>query len=163
MSAVELTTVGAFAQQALGEFLVTMLEIEDGEATEPSLTDDPMPNSELTAFVGFAGDLKGGVTIQGTLLAGRLVAAGLLCVDDPEELEHDEIQDAFGEVANIIAGGIKTRLEDDGFATDISVPVTVLSPEKISLHYKPVSPVVWLEAKCQGELIRVAVSMASAK
>ncbi len=162
MSAIDLEKTGGYAKETVLEVLETMVGIAGVEATEPTLSDGPPPETELTGLIGLAGGLKGAVAIQGPSALGREIAAQMLCVDDPSELEDDDVRDAFGEVANMVAGGIKTRLEGDGHSFGIAVPVVVLAPESIGVQYRLVSEMVTVNVKCPTDVLQVVFSIATA-
>jgi len=162
MGDVDLVKAGVWARESLEEVLATMLEMEGARPSEPVIGEVPLPDAELTAFVGLAGSHRGGVSLQGTRRLGRAVAARLLCAD-AAEVDDDEFRDAFGEIANMVAGGIKTRLEPSGESFEISLPVVVLAPETVQLRFQLASPLVRLETKCDDEVLRVAFSIARAR
>ncbi len=50
----------------------------------------------------------------------------MLCMDDGSALSDSEITDAIGEIANMIMGGIKTRVQHEVANIEISIPTVVL-------------------------------------
>lgn len=78
--------------------------------------------ADFTAIVGFNGDINGGMN----LAAPEHVTLKLASALAGEELfEFDDLaSDAFGELANIIAGDVKARLSDnDSYTIDLTPPV----------------------------------------
>ena len=53
------------------------------------------------------------------------VAAAMLCMDDCSALGDSEIIDAIGEIANMIMGGVKTRVQHEVTNIEISIPSVV--------------------------------------
>lgn len=92
-------------QESLMEIAVTMLFL-DVETTETGMDD-----IETTAVVGLSGAINGGLHLV-MPLGGACLLAGSLTGMDTESLD-DEAQDALGELANMIAGGIQTRLSSE--------------------------------------------------
>lgn len=160
MAEIALDEMGGFSVDSLDEVLTAMLSLPDASISEPGRGSGPVPASQLTAFVGFAGQCTGGVSIHGSGALGRALAARMLCADDPSELSADDITDAFGEVANMVAGGMKTRLEAGGATFEISVPVVLFAPTEVRLQYRLVSQLVMVETKCDGELLQLCFSIA---
>ena len=51
------------------------------------------------------------------------LAKALLCMEEDEEISEEDIIDSMGEIANIIAGGVKRRMVDDIPTIKIGLPV----------------------------------------
>jgi len=95
----------------------TMLDLKVSPA-EVSL---PPHADRLTASVFLEGSWNGAVSIE----CSRQVAcsfAGRLLAMDPPEAVNDEVRDAFGELANMIAGNVKSAIAAD---SRISMPSVV--------------------------------------
>ena len=94
------------------------------------------PKSEVTAVIEYGEGLEGGVHLSSPLyvacqLAGALAGMELETLDD-------EGRDAFGELANMVAGGIQTRLmEDSGFADISLTPPIVVTGDQTAMEYLP--------------------------
>jgi len=96
------------------------------EVTES--TEQPRQIEEDEAVLGlisFKGDLEGCLGIYCRLSAARAIAQNMLGMDESEELEKAEICDAIGEVANMVMGSIKTRLQESVTNLDVSIPTVV--------------------------------------
>ncbi|TAK26887.1 MAG: chemotaxis protein CheX [Chloroflexota bacterium] len=100
----------------------TMITEEFEFVNLEDLTD---PGGEILAMVGIAGRLSGVLSVHCTRGAGVTVAAGMLGME-PEEVDEDsDVLDAMGELANIIAGNVKTELGAEGEPLSLSVPTVV--------------------------------------
>lgn len=89
---------------------------------------DLVPDTGDTAFLAtitFIGDLEGCFGISCNHAATQAVAASMLCLTPGEPLGETEITDALGEIANMIMGGIKTRVQQEIAKIDISVPCVI--------------------------------------
>ncbi len=89
---------------------------------------DPGPASEdmmFLATITFKGDLEGCFGISCNDACARAAAAGMLCMDDSSALADTEITDAMGEIANMIMGGVKTRVQHEVTNVEISIPTVV--------------------------------------
>ncbi len=62
--------------------------------------------SDVTGIVGIGGDRVGYIIIAANRSTARLVAQQMLMADDPDD---NDISDAIGELANNIAGAVKTN------------------------------------------------------
>ncbi len=79
----------------------------------------------LAGCVGFFGTLTGVVYLYASEVFARRLASRLLGMSDAE-LEGDElINDAMGEIANMVVGPIKSRLSDSGMACVLTIPSIV--------------------------------------
>lgn len=76
----------------------------------------------LTASVGLHGDVSALVAVTMSAETGR--ACALSATGEPDA-DCAAIRDVVGELANVIAGAMLTRLSGDGFVVDIDLPVVV--------------------------------------
>jgi chemotaxis protein CheX len=81
----------------------------------------------LSAMVGFAGFKKGNLTIH----APEKVAIGLTQNFLGTEIEeiNEDVQDAMGELANMIAGSLKPIISNEGKSIELSLPSVVYGKE----------------------------------
>jgi flagellar motor switch protein FliN len=102
------------------ELFDTMLSMEvelSDEAAEPAM-DAP----QTMGSVNFAGDVMGSLIIQVSDTFARLISSAMLGTDLEEIQDNSEIKDVIGEVANIIAGNLKSGFCDSGLTCEISPP-----------------------------------------
>jgi chemotaxis protein CheX len=106
----------AATADVFGTMLATDLEVSPAfENPEPFL------EAEVTGFIGLSGAFRGYVALHASLeqsrdFTARLLGAGLDTVGSDEEL-----RDAVGEIANMIAGNVKRELVRHG-GIDITLP-----------------------------------------
>lgn len=96
------------------------MTVEQSDSAKPSNTD-----AMLLATITFTGTLEGGLSICCSLTSAQAIAASMLCLDSPDELGQDDTVDAIGEVANLLMGAVKTRVQDDVPNLAISIPSVV--------------------------------------
>jgi chemotaxis protein CheX len=113
--------------KATCEVFEIMVGTSLGSVTEES----PHVVADFTAMVGIAGILCGVLSLRSSSESARLMAAKMLGVDEIDVGEN--VQDAFGEVCNMIAGSFKSKIPsiEDGCA--LSVP-TVISGKDYALY-----------------------------
>ena len=70
-----------------------------------------IPDKHLTAMVGFAGAYMGLAAIHCSEKFARRVGGSMLSLEE-DKLSHEDIRDALGEIANMIAGHYKARLAE---------------------------------------------------
>jgi len=79
----------------------------------------------LLATITFTGDLEGCFGISCDCGSAQAIAAGMLCMDDASSLSDSELIDAIGEIANMVMGGVKTRMQPEVTTIEISIPTVV--------------------------------------
>ena len=120
MSNLENFDIKSYVIESMVNVFDTMvsMKIEPSES-EPQDTGDA---DRVVAAVDFAGNVAGIVNIQVTTDLARLMTANRLD-KEPEELEGDgEIKDLFSEISNIVAGNLKSALNDVGLTSVLSTP-----------------------------------------
>ncbi len=105
------------------EVFSTMVGMED-LLHLPTLI-DPMTHFEecVTAMIGLAGSYSGMVNVHTPQSLALRITSSMLGMDI-EELNED-VSDALGEIANMIAGSFKQHLTRRGAETRISTPSVV--------------------------------------
>jgi len=79
----------------------------------------------LLATITFRGHLEGCFHLRCGRSGAAAVAANMLCMDSTEALSDDDVSDAIGEIANMIMGSVKTRIQDKIPNLEISIPSVV--------------------------------------
>jgi len=93
---------------------------------EPSDSTEPTPEeATLLATITFTGTLQGHLSVSCSRLAARAIAAGMLCMESADELADEDVVDAMGEIANLVMGSVKTRVQGEVAALDLSIPSVV--------------------------------------
>lgn len=88
----------------------------DGESGEP--------DSDMTSMIGLAGDLKGILAIKCPGPVAMEITGAMLGMEISELGE--EVKDAIGEIANMVAGGLKDSLAGSGRKIELAIPTTVI-------------------------------------
>jgi chemotaxis protein CheX len=84
------------------------------EDAEPGLFD-------VSASISITGDVNLTVTLEATDQVVETCAVTMLGLE-PDELSPEDVLDAFGEMANIVGGGVKSRVAD---AARLGLPTVV--------------------------------------
>jgi len=102
------------------------------EAVEsPEVPPGPCGLDEKTAVVGFAGTIRGSFQVRIGLLAAHSIASAMLGGAPVED--DGSIDDALGELCNMIAGGWKNAIPI--FSDCTLSPPTVISGRDYKLHF----------------------------
>jgi chemotaxis protein CheX len=90
-----------------------------GERVAPAFSSN---NPIIAANIGFSGKIYGMVYIcMESHLAIKLTKS-LLGMDDLEDNDHETINDALGELANMTVGGFKNQLSHKGYSCQLTIP-----------------------------------------
>lgn len=129
---------GALADSDTHQLWIPVLEVAAQEVFELMLNcklaiPDTKPEvvTDITSMVGLAGKLRGVLSIQCSLKTAEFMASRML--GTPPEKVGPELCDAFGEVANMVAGNFKNKISGLGDGCMLSVP-TVITGNDYSLH-----------------------------
>lgn len=80
--------------------------------------------SNLSSLIGLAGDLKGILAIQCPSEVAMGITGAMLGMEVTELGE--DVKDAIGEIANMIAGGLKASLTASVGKIELAIPTTVI-------------------------------------
>jgi chemotaxis protein CheX len=109
------------------------------EFGEPSFK-GPQPTANVVATVGFAGTLSGYISLCVSKDAALEIAQALLGSDADEAPAH--VRDAAGEMANMIAGSVRTVMADRGENVGISTPIVTVGTDFSTAALRDVSQAV---------------------
>lgn len=122
---------------SLLETFQTMLNCELVRG-QPYLRQEPDGSFAVSGVIGLSGDAIGAVVVGFTKEAA-LQAASALLMSEATELNTD-VKDAIGEIANMVAGAAKAKLE--GLRLAISLPNVVTGPAH-EIHFpSDIRPIV---------------------
>ena len=101
---------------------------KEAKATEPiPVTLENVPKSDVTAVIGFAGDVNGWVAARMSDAVIGGIVESMLSI--PKEEATDFINDAAGEFINIVVGSVKRMLSESQKAITISIPSIVVGSD----------------------------------
>ena len=118
---------GAVLELAAREVFSLMLGVELGSVPEP-VSEEGLT---ITSMVGLAGTLCGLLSFRCSSRSAALMASKMLGIEVASN--RDEMQDAAGEVCNMVAGNFKNKIAGLGDGCQLSVP-TVITGEDYSLR-----------------------------
>lgn len=101
------------------------------ESIDPA-EDVKLDNNRMVGTIHFGGEVVGVMSFGLSEVFARAVTGAMLGIEIDEIHTLDEIKDVIGELANIVAGNLKTEFLDAGLTCVISTPsITVGSDFKI--------------------------------
>jgi chemotaxis protein CheX len=99
---------------------MVMLEADPG----PPATEKTTAFSDsISGILGFSGDIKGMLRINCPNQVAMAITGSLLGME-VEEIDND-VRDAIGEIANMIAGGLKIYFSRHGHNIELSIPTAI--------------------------------------
>jgi chemotaxis protein CheX len=108
---------------AVGEVFRTMLNFDTRSI--PFEVDTTSNEAHIAGSVGFIGVMTGVVYIYSTAAFARTMTGKMLGMPE-QEVEGDEmVNDAVGELANMIVGSLKSNLVERGLACVLTIPSIV--------------------------------------
>ncbi len=112
-----------YIQEATSDVFASMifLDIEPGEVLE---NEDTVLESNITSMIGLAGDLKGLLAVHCPGEVAMEITGSMLGME-VKELDED-VKDAIGEIANMVAGGLKTALAGEGRDIQLAIPTAIV-------------------------------------
>ncbi|MBF0128089.1 MAG: chemotaxis protein CheX [Magnetococcales bacterium] len=125
-----------------------VMEIEDGP-TVAKREDDAYrpPSSEVTVVINFSGGIHGGIHLAAPLHAALEMAASFS--GEHYDTIVGEAGDGFGELANMVAGGVQTRL-GNRFGNINLTPPTLITGTDYKMQYKSNFDSVKQYFKCEA-------------
>ncbi len=109
--------------QAVARAFETMLNLE----ISPEPPSEPVWDGEphVAGSVGFIGRLSGVVYVYASASFARRITGILLGLSDAEIENEEMVNDAIGELTNMVVGQIKSQLSDRGMPCVLTIPSIV--------------------------------------
>ena len=134
------------------EIFETMIFMDIQKSSEP---EQGVQGDILLGSITFSGDLEGCFGICLGEPCAKAITLNMLGMETGEEISKEDINDAIGEVANMILGSIKAGLQNDLKNMNISIP-TVMRGQKLENNLgqraKKISTMVNIGNKYSAEL-----------
>lgn len=110
---------------AAREVFETMIFME----VETSATPCEITGEALLGSITFKGYLEGCLAVCVSQDCAKRIACNMLGMEPDDPLSLDEVCDAVGEVANMVMGSIKTRIQDVYTNIEVSIPSVIAGRE----------------------------------
>jgi chemotaxis protein CheX len=91
-------------------------------------TDQEWTNPDESALLGtitFKGPIEGCLGIRCGGACARTIAASMLGMSSSDDLADADVGDAIGEIANMVLGAVKSRIQNDVGNIEVSIPSVV--------------------------------------
>jgi chemotaxis protein CheX len=111
-------------QQGTIEIFETMVMMPITPGMVTADVDSALINARVTGMIGFGGSIKGVIAVSATADMAKAVTGSLLGMEIAEL--GDDVKDAFGEIANMIAGTLKSSCSLAGLTIHLAIPNSVV-------------------------------------
>jgi chemotaxis protein CheX len=108
----QIEQVDRLTREAVKEVFQSMLSMEVNP--EPPSPLAPDPAGQIIGSVGFIGDATGIIYLYAGVSFARVITSRLLGISEPEVDPGEMVTDAIGELSNMVAGYVKSRLCNGG-------------------------------------------------
>lgn len=115
--------------QAVREVFQSMVSM-DISTEAPSPVEDA--EGQIIGSVGFVGDVNGVIHLYTGTSFVRLATSKMLGIHE-SEVDDEMINDALGELANMVAGYVKTRLASNGKPCALTIP-SIVRGQRLSVE-----------------------------
>lgn len=80
--------------------------------------------ANITSMLGLGGDIRGMLAVHCPAAVAMAITGGFLGMD-VDELNED-VKDAIGEVANMVAGNLKVAFTGEGLKVELAIPTSIV-------------------------------------
>jgi chemotaxis protein CheX len=138
MQSVQKKAVDLLIESAREVFeMMVMCQLELGTPIEG---DALRPKSNVVGTISFAGSESGVVAFYSTMDAATQIAGNMLGL--PAAEVNGEMPDAIGEITNMIAGALRTKMKDAGHPWAISIPTVTIGSDFYTRYVSDVSRIL---------------------
>lgn len=109
------------------EVFETMVFMDLAKATEPDQNN--VEGWALLGSITFKGAFEGCLAICCSTPCAQAIAINMLGIDTIEQLTEEDTCDAIGEIANMVMGGVKSRLIEKVGNVEVSIPSVISGRE----------------------------------
>lgn len=107
------------SKDVFSTMLMVELEVEDGAEQKKAEI-----QSNISSLIGLGGDVQGLLAVHCPLTVATAITSTFLGMDI-EEID-DDVKDAIGEVANMVAGNLKRSFAAVDVKIDLAIPTSVV-------------------------------------
>lgn len=125
--------VQELTHQAVRDVFQTMLSIS--VVPHEPIPLPPDPEGQVVSSVGFIGEVTGAVYLYSRVSFARLMTSRMLGLTE-SEVENDMVNDALGELSNMVVGNVKSRLCDRGLTCTLTIP-SIVRGQQLKIEKPP--------------------------
>lgn len=130
---------------AVSELFTSILSLVPA-VEELTGSQDDNSSKEIASIVGFAGVLEGSITLLFSKAMACKIVSKMLGME-LNEMSQD-VRDGVGEVANILVGGLKSRVAPMGYQFEISIPSVIEAANPLNIVQLKETELIKLKVGC---------------
>ena len=127
----QIDQIQELAQSAVRDVFQTMLSLQVLPREPSPLLPDP--EGEIVSSVGFIGDITGIIYLYARVSFARVLTSRMLGLDEAEVESGEMINDALGELSNMVVASVKSHLCDRGLPCTLTIP-SIVRGQKLSVE-----------------------------
>lgn len=120
---IDIVQIEDLTSEAVRNVFQSMLSMEVTLEKPAVLRNDPA--GQIIGSVGFAGDASGIICLYATVGFATVITSRMLGIEEAEVDANEMVNDAFGELSNMVAGFVKSHLCDGGLPCVLTIPSIV--------------------------------------
>ncbi len=124
---------------AILNILSTMAKL-DAKPGKPRVKDNELACGDVTGIIGMASDQTKG-TLAITFTEPVILEITRRMIEDEVSEIDDTVTDMVGEITNMVTGGAKKVLSEEGYSFDMAIPSVISGKDHIVCH-KSRAPVI---------------------
>ncbi len=105
------------------------------QANKPYLKEDDMARGDVSGIIGLTGETSGTISVSFTENSILAIVSNMFG-EEVKEIS-DEIEDAVGEIANMISGQARQKLEEGGRSLKAAIPTVIKGKDHTITHMTP--------------------------
>lgn len=102
------------------------------EAGKPYLKEDRIAKGDVSGIIGLTGEAKGTISVSFSEKSILAIVSNMFG-EEMKEL-NEEIKDAVGEIANMISGQARQKLEEQGKSFKAAIPMVIMGKNHTITH-----------------------------
>jgi len=123
----QIEQIDRLTREAVKEVFQSMLSMEVNPEPPSPLAADPA--GQIIGSVGFIGEATGIIYLYAGVGFARVITSRMLGIAEPEVDPGEMVTDAIGELSNMVAGYVKSRLCNGGLPCTLTIPSVVRGQE----------------------------------
>ncbi|MEW6488998.1 MAG: chemotaxis protein CheX [Thermodesulfobacteriota bacterium] len=111
---------------------------------------------DISGIIGLAGEAAGSVAVTFPAILAKRIYANMVGQEAPDL--NEDVRDAVGELANMIAGGAKAVLAQEGYQFRIAIP-SIIVGKGHTIEHRGKGPCLVVPFTLEGETFWLEVSL----
>lgn len=119
------------------------------DVEKPTIMSQPLEQTEIGVLIGMTGDVRGRIVIESTESTFGAIGEVMFGM----ALEGEMLQSFTGELGNMIAGNLSTKISEQGINMDITPPTVMVGNSKLYGFERAFRVPIIIEDKGQVQII----------